>query len=79
MGNIPSLRDRLLAEILQLPAEEKLDLVEAIWASLAAGAYNPAPSEETKAELDRRVADFEENPGDEYSWEEVRERLLRDR
>jgi len=77
MGHVPSARDRLLAELLQLPVEERLDIIERIWASLPDGAYNPPLSDEMKAELDRRLADLEENPGDEYTWEEVKESLRR--
>jgi putative addiction module component (TIGR02574 family) len=79
MGHVPSARDRLLAEILKLPVGERLDLIERIWASLPEGAYDPPLTDEMKAELDRRLADLEENPGDEYTWEEVGESLRRRR
>jgi len=77
MGNIPSARDRLLAEALQLPVEERLSLAEAIRDSLPEGSYSDELTDEMKAELDRRLADMEENPGDEYTWKEVGERLRR--
>jgi putative addiction module component (TIGR02574 family) len=79
MGSIPSARDRLLAEILGLPVEERLDIVEQIWASLPPGAYEPELTEEMKAELDRRLADLEENPEEGYTWEEVKARLHKSR
>ena len=78
MGKIPSARDRLLAEALTLSIEERLSLVEGIWKSLPESAYEPELSDAMKAELDRRLADIEENPDDGYTWEEVKARL-RDR
>jgi hypothetical protein len=34
MGKIPSAQERLLAEALMLPADDRLTLVEAIWKSV---------------------------------------------
>jgi putative addiction module component (TIGR02574 family) len=79
MGKIASARDRLLAEALQLTVEERLSLVEGIWESLPEGAYDPPLNDAMKAELDRRLADIEENPDDGYTWDEVRARLRKDR
>ncbi len=79
MGTIPSARDRLLAEVLQLSVEERIGIIEQIWASLPEGAYDPPLTDEMKAELDRRSADIEEHPEDGYTWEEVRARLRQDR
>lgn len=79
MGHVPSARDRLLAEILQLPVDERLDILDRIWASLPEGAYDPPLSDEMKAELDRRLAALEENLDEGYAWEEVRARIRSER
>jgi len=63
----------LLDEILRLPVEERLRLVEDIWDSIAATpAAVPVP-EWHKAELDRRLNEPE--PGPSLTWEEVRDKL----
>jgi putative addiction module component (TIGR02574 family) len=75
MGKSPSAQERLLAEALTLSVEERIALVEKITASLPAEVFAPELTDEMKAELDRRVKDFEDNPGDEYGWEEVKASL----
>ena len=66
-----------VAEILELPVAERIRLVELIWDSIAAVPEAVAVSEELKAELDRRLAEFEANPEGGSPWEEVRERIVR--
>lgn len=62
-----------LEEILKLPLEERLDLVERIWDSIAADQDTLPLSEEHRRELDRRLD--EPDPGPSLSWEEVQQRL----
>jgi len=62
----------------RLSIAERLQLVGEIWDSIAEdadGASLPL-SEEEKALLDKRLADFEANPADGSSWPDVRGRLL---
>ena len=66
-------RSALLSEILDLPAEDRLQLVERIWDSLAATAESVPVPEWHQAELDRRLADPNELAT--VSWEEVQARL----
>ena len=68
-----------VAEILELPVAERIRLVELIWDSIAAVPEAVPVSEELKAELDRRLDEFEANPEGGYPWEEVRERILQGR
>ena len=63
------------ADILQLPVQERIHLVEMIWESIAAFPEAIAVSPELKSELDARLADFERNPEAGYSWEQVKEQL----
>jgi putative addiction module component (TIGR02574 family) len=60
-------------EILQLPAAERLKLLEEIWDSLAATPEDVPMPEWHKAELDRRLDN--PAPGPALSWEEVRDKL----
>ena len=67
-----------LDAILKLPIPERLELVEAIWDSLADSPEAEAMfalTDEQRAELDRRLADHLEDPSSAIPWEEVRRRL----
>lgn len=63
----------LLEEILRLPPDERLKLVEDIWDSIAADPSQVPVPEWHKAELDRRLA---ESDPELLSWEEVQARLF---
>ena len=65
-----------VTEILELPVAERIRLVELIWDSIAAVPEAVPVSEELKAELDRRLLEFEANPEGGSPWEEVRERIV---
>jgi putative addiction module component (TIGR02574 family) len=62
-------RSALLSEILDLPAAERLQLVEEIWDSLAASVESVPVPEWHRTELDRRLDDPSEKAT--ISWEEV--------
>jgi putative addiction module component (TIGR02574 family) len=64
---------------LKLSIPERIELVEAIWDTVAADPHAVPLSEDHRAELDRRLADLEANPEAGSPWEEVRARLERDR
>lgn len=64
-----------IADILELPVQERIRLVELIWDSVAAVPDAVAISPALKAELEARLKEFEVNPEAGYSWEEVRSRL----
>lgn len=65
-----------VAEILELPIAERIRLVELIWESVAAVPDAVPVSDELKAELDRRLAEFEANPEGGVPWDEVRKRIV---
>lgn len=68
-----------VSEILELPVAERIRLVELIWESVAAVPESVPVSDELKAEMDRRLSDFEANPEAGSPWEEVRERIVQGR
>lgn len=68
-----------VTEILELPVDERIRLVELIWESIAAVPEAAPVSDELKVELDRRLAEFEANPEAGSPWEEVRERIVQGR
>lgn len=63
--------DADVAEILKLPAEERLRLLEIIWASLADEPSSVPLSDAHRALLDERLAEHERSPDDVVSRDEV--------
>jgi len=63
--------DADVAEILKLPAEERLRLVELIWESLAAKPSEVPLSDAHRAVIDERIAEHERNPDDVVPRDEV--------
>ena len=61
-----------VADILELPVQERIHLVEIIWESIAALPQALEVSPELKADLTARLADFEQNPEAGYSWDQVK-------
>ena len=56
-----------------LSIDQKIRLVEDIWDNIATHhAESLDLTDEQKTELDRRIADYESNPSNVISWEEVK-------
>jgi putative addiction module component (TIGR02574 family) len=70
-----------LDSLRRLPVAERLQLVEDLWDSIAV--ETPAPdvplTPTLVAELDRRLKDLDEGRERTFNWEEVRERILKDK
>lgn len=64
-----------IADILELPVQERIRLVELIWDSVAAVPEAVEVSPALKAELEARLVEFEANPEAGYSWDQVKSRL----
>lgn len=65
-----------ISELLQLPVNERLRLVEALWDSIV-DAPEPMPlTESERKELDRRWAEYVKDPTAGSPWSEVRARIL---
>jgi putative addiction module component (TIGR02574 family) len=63
--------DADLAEILKLPVEERMRLVELIWESLAADPSALPLGDAHRAVIDERLAEHERNPDDVATRDEV--------
>jgi putative addiction module component (TIGR02574 family) len=63
--------DADVAEILRLPPEERMRLLEIIWASLAADPSSVPIGDAHRAVVDERVAEHERNPDDVVSRDQV--------
>jgi putative addiction module component (TIGR02574 family) len=64
-----------ISNILKLPVQERIQLVELIWDSIAAVPESVEVSPELKAELERRMIEFESDPESGYSWDQVKSHL----
>jgi putative addiction module component (TIGR02574 family) len=66
-----------LADILQLSVPERLEIIGAIWNSIAKQPEALPVTDAERAYIDSRLADLRDNPDDDFSWEEVRDNLLK--
>jgi putative addiction module component (TIGR02574 family) len=71
------MRKGLLAEAAKLSVSDRIELVEAIWDTVHPDLQAIPLPESHRAELERRLADLDENPDTGSPWEEVRARLER--
>ncbi len=67
----------IVSDILGLPVQDRIQLVEAIWDSIAEAPEAIALSDSQRAELDKRLAAYHENPSLGSPWSEVRARITR--
>lgn len=70
---------KTIDELRKLPVAERLQLVEELWDSIAEDSPDEAfpITAELAEELDRRLAEYEADPGDSLPWDVVRERIRR--
>jgi putative addiction module component (TIGR02574 family) len=68
------MRRELLAELLELSPQERLDLIDELWNSLGPDDF-PALTPEQEAEIDRRLDALEKDSSRAVPWEEAREYL----
>ncbi len=67
---------QLTEEAKKLTVEERIQLVEEIWNSIAETNENIELTEAQRRELDRRVKGFSVNPSRGRSWEEIKTELF---
>ncbi len=72
---MPTMNTISIADILELPVQERIHLVELIWDSVAAVPEAVGISPALKAELEARLEEFEANPEAGYSWDHVKPRI----
>ncbi len=64
-----------ITDLLQLSLEERIQLVEDLWDSIAAAPEAVSLTEAQKQELDRRLEDYHRDPDAGSPWSVVRERM----
>ena len=65
----------LINEAKNLPLSQRIELIEALWESIAQEGYEPPLTPEQADELDRRLTAHEKDPDDVIPWESVRSDL----
>ncbi len=75
------MKTELVDEAKRLSVTDRIELVEAIWDSVAedAGLGDIPLTEAQRAELDRRIEDWRRDPESSSRWSEVKARLEQDR
>jgi putative addiction module component (TIGR02574 family) len=61
--------------LFKLPVAERIELVEALWSSIAAESSTQPESPEVIALVQERMARYKANPGSGMSWEEAQKRM----
>jgi len=59
-----------------LPLAQRIELVDALWETLAEEGYEPALTAEQAAELDRRLEAHRRAPNEVIPWESIKAELL---
>jgi len=57
------------------PVDDQLELVFRLWDQLVDDGWQPEPTEELAAELDRRLAAHAADPSNVRTWEQVLKRV----
>jgi len=68
--------EQQISELLELPAEERLALIDRLWDSLSEDPNVGALSSKEMTEVQQRIADYRANPEEGDEWEVVKARLL---
>jgi putative addiction module component (TIGR02574 family) len=57
------------------PIPDRIELVFRLWDQIVEDGWQPEPTDELIAELDRRLANHQANPTNVRTWEQVLERV----
>ena len=57
----------------ELPLAEQIELIDALWESIAKQGYEPPLTPEQAAELDRRLEAHRRQPNDVVSWDNIKQ------
>lgn len=65
-----------LSEIAEMPIQQRIQLVEDIWNSIAAKPEAVPVPEWHKQELEKRLQAYHSNPDEGSTWSEVKQRVV---
>lgn len=63
----------------ELSLSEKIQRVQDLWDDIADDAARLSLSPEQRAEVERRLSEYERSPRDHETWDSVKRRLLEER
>lgn len=66
----------LVETAVNLSLSERVELIEALWQSIAEEGYEPPLTPEQAHELDRRLEAHRANPQDTISWDSIKQEIL---
>jgi putative addiction module component (TIGR02574 family) len=66
---------QLVQEARALPLEQRVELIDALWQTVAAESYEPPLTQQQAEELDRRLAAHRRNPDELIPWESIKKEL----
>jgi putative addiction module component (TIGR02574 family) len=69
----------VLEEVRTWSMEDRLELASRIWDQLVDDGWQPQPTDELKAELERRLAAHQADPTRDVTWEQLVEHVSRPR
>lgn len=61
-----------LDQITALSIDDRINLVQAIWDSIAAEQAHPDLTQDQQQKLDRRITAYDANPTQVMTWEEIK-------
>lgn len=64
-----------LSDVTAMSLDERIELVHAIWDSIALETEGLGLTEDQKHELDRRIADMDARPDNVLTWDEIKARV----
>ena len=67
--------DSLLADVLQLDAEQRLLFIEKVWESLRSNPSLVPMTDAQRQDLRRRLDEYQQDPSGNVSWEEVKRQV----
>lgn len=67
----------LLSNLKSLSTQDKLQLVQELWDDIAAESTQLRLTASQRQLLDERLEDMAQNPDDDSSWEDARNRILK--
>lgn len=76
-GDVKMDTQEIVEAFRRLPADERVRLVEELWAEVTKELEREGLSEEQQRLLDERIRQHDENPADVEAWETARDDLLR--
>ena len=74
--NVGMTTTRIIQEALALSAAERMDVIDRLWASIAAEPKRLELTDAQREELDRRIVEMDANPDARVRWEDVKKSLM---